>query len=87
MASLSATELRVCALVKRGLAVKEIAELEHLSPETVAAHRRSIRRKLGIAHTKINLTTYLQTAFHATDTAVESKRFRERSSDSRERVA
>lgn len=87
VASLSATELRVCALVKRGLAVKEIAELEHLSPETVAAHRRSIRRKLGIAHTKINLTTYLQTAFHATGAAATTRRFREQPTGPREQVA
>jgi DNA-binding NarL/FixJ family response regulator len=64
VASLTSTELRVCAFIKRGLAVKEIAELEHLSPETVSAHRRNIRRKLGIANQKVNLTTYLQTVFH-----------------------
>jgi DNA-binding NarL/FixJ family response regulator len=63
VASLTPTELRVCSFIKRGLAVKEIAELEHLSPETVAAHRRNIRRKLGIANKKVNLTTYLQTVF------------------------
>lgn len=63
VASLTPTELRVCAFIKRGLAVKEIAELEHLSPETVAAHRRNIRRKLGIANQKVNLSTYLQSVF------------------------
>jgi len=63
VATLTPTELRVCAFIKRGLAVKEIAEIEHLSPETVAAHRRNIRRKLGIANRKVNLSTYLQVAF------------------------
>jgi PAS domain S-box-containing protein len=58
--SLTPTELRVCTYIKRGLAVKEIAELEHLSPETIAAHRRNIRRKLHIANRKINLTSYLR---------------------------
>ncbi len=58
--SLTPTELRVCTYVKRGLAVKEIAELEHLSPETIAAHRRNIRRKLHIANRKINLASYLR---------------------------
>jgi PAS domain S-box-containing protein len=58
--SLTPTELRVCTYIKRGLAVKEIAELEHLSPETISAHRRNIRRKLHIANRKINLTSYLR---------------------------
>ena len=58
--SLTPTELRVCTFIKRGLAVKEIAELEHLSPETISAHRRNIRRKLHIANRKINLTSYLR---------------------------
>lgn len=69
VASLTTTELRVCNFIKRGLAVKEIAEMEHLSPETIAAHRRSIRRKLGIANQKVNLTTYLQTVFDHTEPA------------------
>jgi PAS domain S-box-containing protein len=58
--NLTPTELRLCSFIKRGLAVKEIAEIEHLSPETISAHRRNIRRKLQIAHRKINLTSYLR---------------------------
>ncbi|MGD0138464.1 MAG: GAF domain-containing protein [Tepidisphaeraceae bacterium] len=58
--NLTPAELRLCSFIKRGLAVKEIAEIEHLSPETIAAHRRNIRRKLQIAHRKINLTSYLR---------------------------
>jgi PAS domain S-box-containing protein len=61
--SLTPAELRVCSYIKRGLAVKQIADLEHLSPETVSAHRRNIRRKLQIAHRKINLTSYLRGVF------------------------
>jgi PAS domain S-box-containing protein len=61
--SLTPTELRICNFVNRGLAVKEIAELEHLSPQTIAAHRRNIRRKLGISNQKINLTSHLRTVF------------------------
>lgn len=68
VATLTPTELRVCGFIRRGLAVKEIAEIERLSPETVAAHRRSIRRKLGIANQKINLTSYLQSAFRESNT-------------------
>jgi PAS domain S-box-containing protein len=59
-ASLSPTELRIADLVRRGLAVKEIARLEHLSVQTIAAHRRNIRRKLGISNQKVNLATYLR---------------------------
>jgi PAS domain S-box-containing protein len=62
--TLTPAELRIVNFVRRGLAVKEIAELEHLSPQTVAAHRRSIRRKLGIANRKVNLTAYLQHLFN-----------------------
>jgi PAS domain S-box-containing protein len=61
--SLTPAELRVCSYIKRGLGVKQIADLEQLSPETVSAHRRNIRRKLQIAHRKINLTTYLREVF------------------------
>lgn len=67
VAALTPTELRICAFVRRGLAVKEIADVEHLSPETIAAHRRSIRRKLGIAHRKVNLATYLQSVLTQPD--------------------
>jgi PAS domain S-box-containing protein len=58
--NLTPAELRICSFIKRGLGVKEIAELEHLSPETISAHRRNIRRKLQIAHRKVNLTSYLR---------------------------
>jgi PAS domain S-box-containing protein len=58
--NLTPAELRVCSFIKRGLGVKEIAELERLSPETISAHRRNIRRKLQIAHRKVNLTSYLR---------------------------
>lgn len=60
MNGLTPTELRICHFVAKGLAVKEVAEIEHLSPETVAAHRRNIRRKLGISHAKVNLATHLK---------------------------
>ena len=46
---LSRTELKVCALLKIGMATKEIAEILATSPRTVDGHRRSIRKKLGLA--------------------------------------
>lgn len=58
-AKLSPTELRISSLIRRGLSMKEIASIESISPETVATHRRSIRRKLGITNSKINLSSYL----------------------------
>ena len=59
-ASLSPTELKICNLIRNGLGVKQVAEIEHLAPETVATHRRNIRRKLGIANEKANLTSFLR---------------------------
>ncbi|MGA2231897.1 MAG: GAF domain-containing protein [Tepidisphaeraceae bacterium] len=67
VSSLTPMELRICDFVRRGLAVKEIAELEHLSAQTVAAHRRNIRRKLGISNQKVNLASHLQTVFTANE--------------------
>jgi PAS domain S-box-containing protein len=61
--SLTPTELRICNLIKRGLVMKEIADLQYLSPATIAVHRRNIRHKLGIARRKVNLTSYLQHFF------------------------
>jgi PAS domain S-box-containing protein len=61
--SLTPSELRICSFIKRGLSVKQIADLEHLSPETIAAHRRNIRRKLHISNRKINLTSYLRDVY------------------------
>ena len=63
---LTPMEVRVCDFVRRGLAVKEIAEMEHLSPQTVAVHRKNIRRKLGIAKKKINLISHLRTVYAQT---------------------
>lgn len=60
---LTPKELRVCSFIRQGLTAKQIADLEYVSPETIAAHRRNIRRKLQIAHRKINLTSYLRDAF------------------------
>jgi PAS domain S-box-containing protein len=59
IASLSATELRVAVMIKKSFRTNEIARLLHISPETVKTHRRSIRKKLGVAHSAINLSSYL----------------------------
>jgi PAS domain S-box-containing protein len=59
-ASLTPSELKICNLIRNGLGVKQIAQIEHISPETVATHRRNIRRKLGIAKEKANLGSFLR---------------------------
>jgi PAS domain S-box-containing protein len=58
--SLSSTELRVAIMIKNGFSSADIARLLYLSPHTVKTHRRSIRRKLNIRNTQINLASYLK---------------------------
>jgi|GEM_PF-1758399 len=53
------TELKVAYLVKQGLHTKEIAELLGSSPETIAYHRKSMRKKLKLTDKKLNLRTHL----------------------------
>jgi DNA-binding NarL/FixJ family response regulator len=59
LANLTPAELRICTHIRHGLSVKEIAAAEQLSPSTISTHRRSIRRKLGLARSGTNLATYL----------------------------
>jgi len=59
LAVLSPTERRICSLVRQGLSAKEIASAEEISISTVSTHRRNIRRKLGLGHTRINLASLL----------------------------
>ncbi len=58
--ALTPTEIRVCALVRRGMSCKEVAAVEHISPGTVRVHRFKIRRKLGLLNRKVNLQEFLQ---------------------------
>jgi len=58
--TLSAMELRVAVMIKNGFSNDEIARLLHLSPHTVKTHRRSIRKKLSITNSNINLVSYLK---------------------------
>ncbi|MCI5207820.1 MAG: DNA-binding response regulator, partial [Candidatus Electrothrix sp. ATG2] len=52
---LTPTELRVVNLIRQGRSSKEIAETLNLSPQTVATHRKHIRKKLNLSGKKINL--------------------------------
>jgi DNA-binding NarL/FixJ family response regulator len=57
---LSAREIRTALMIKNGMTNQEIASQLHIALETVKAHRRNIRKKLGITGTKCTLSSYLQ---------------------------
>ncbi len=48
-ADLTATELRVCLLIRQGHSINQIADALYVSRETVRSHRKHIRKKLTIA--------------------------------------
>jgi len=60
MGKLAPQELLVANLVREGKKDKEIAALLNLSVHTIMAHRRNIRKKLGLSGTKENLASYLE---------------------------
>lgn len=55
---LTATEIRVCILIRLNLSSKQIADTLSLSPLTIKTHRANIRRKLGLSG-EGNLTSFL----------------------------
>jgi PAS domain S-box-containing protein len=59
-ANLTATEIRVANLIKKAYSNKAIAESLNISSQTVAFHRKKIRKKLGITNTNKNLAYYLE---------------------------
>jgi PAS domain S-box-containing protein len=56
---LTPTEVEVSRLVAGGTCTKDIARRLNISAETVAFHRKNIRRKLGICNRKINLCSHI----------------------------
>lgn len=58
--NLSRTETTVADLIKNGLSNKQVAENLNISPETVAFHRKNIRKKLGLTNKETHLAAYLQ---------------------------
>jgi DNA-binding CsgD family transcriptional regulator len=57
--NLTPTEIQIANLLRQGKTNKEIGELLHSSPRTIAFHRENIRKKLGLKNKKTNLKTYL----------------------------
>ncbi|MCL2641765.1 MAG: LuxR C-terminal-related transcriptional regulator [Phycisphaerales bacterium] len=53
-------ETAICAMIRNGLATKEIAQIRGIAIGTVRRHRENIRRKLGLHNRAANLVTYLQ---------------------------
>lgn len=62
LGNLSPKEIQISNLIKEGMQDKDIAELLNLSPPTIRAHRRNIRKKLGLTGQKINLRSFLSQA-------------------------
>lgn len=57
---LTPAEMEVAHLIRQGRRTKEIAELLHLSVNTIVTHRYRIRKKLGLLGKKTNLHVALQ---------------------------
>jgi DNA-binding CsgD family transcriptional regulator len=57
---LSPREAEICGLIRNGLTSKEISGFLHISEATVERHRNTIRKKLDLNRTTINLTSFLR---------------------------
>ncbi len=58
--NLTPTETQVAGLIKEGKSTKEIAQLLHLSTNTILFHRHNLRTKLRLKNKRVNLRSYLQ---------------------------
>ncbi len=56
---LTPNELRLCALVKANLNIKEIANLNNVSIDSVKSSRKRLRKSLGISDPNVDLTEFL----------------------------
>jgi len=59
MKHLTPAEIQIASMIKQGLTNKEIANVLDNSVRTVTNHRESIRQKLNLKNTKINLRSFL----------------------------
>ncbi len=58
---LTPMELRICSMLKLGLATKDMSSLLHVTERAIEKHRYNIRRKLGL-DPKVNIVTFLERA-------------------------
>ena len=56
---LTSQELEIALLIREGKSTKEISDFMNISDHTVQFHRKNIRKKLGIDHSRENLRTRL----------------------------
>ena len=57
--NLTINELRLCALVKANLNIKEIANLNNVSIDSVKSSRKRLRKSLGISDSNVDLGEFL----------------------------
>jgi PAS domain S-box-containing protein len=57
--NLTPKELQVANLTKKGVPSKNIAQIMDISPRTVDAYRKNIRKKVGLSRRRVNLRSYL----------------------------
>jgi PAS domain S-box-containing protein len=57
--NLTPKELQVANLTKKGVRSKTIAQIMNISPRTVDAYRKNIRKKIGLSRKRVNLRSYL----------------------------
>jgi PAS domain S-box-containing protein len=57
--NLTPTEIQVANMIRHGNSSKEIADVMNVSIRTIAAHRRNIRKKIGLNQKRANLRSYL----------------------------
>ncbi len=57
--NLTPTEIQVANMIRHGNSSKEIADVMNVSIRTIAAHRRNIRKKIGLNRKRVNLRSYL----------------------------
>jgi len=57
---LTEQEMKVAALIKKGLRTNQIAHMLSISEHTVKTHRKNIRKKLKIKNSNINFKSYLK---------------------------
>jgi len=57
--NLTPTEIQIANMIRHGNSSKEIAGFMNVSKRTVDAHRRNIRKKIGLDQKRANLRSYL----------------------------